>query len=436
MKKENIPPPPPPHPKSEEVQAIIDRMPVYWTKWFALIVFSLIVVLGILSFIIKYPDSVSGQISITAQKAPVRLVANSSGRVVLLKDNKSMIAKNEIIAYIQNGAKYKDILKLDAAIKKYQINNAESFNLNETLILGEVGAVFNNFFLNHSQYLRIKSSPIYSNMKISLKKKINSDKALLENLKKELILQSEILGNTKISLHKDSLLLDMKGISEQEYNTNLNSYLRLKESRLSKESNLLQRKSELNRNSLELDKIELEESEAIESALNKLNASYNELLNKINSWKEHYLYFSPIAGKLEYLGFWRNNSFLKSGEEIFSIIPDKNAVVGEVIVPSFGIGKVEIGQHANIKLNNYPYDEYGLIKGEVESISQLSNKLETPNGIIDAYLVTIAFPNGTTTNFGKTLKLNFETKGQIEIITKAKRLVQRLFDNLKSRAAK
>ena len=110
--------------------------------------------------------------------------------------------------------------------------------------------------------------------------------------------------------------------------------------------------------------------------------------------------------------------------------------MGEVIIPSFGAGKVKIGQSANVKINNYPYDEYGLMKGVVKSVSRITNKLKTPKGEVDAYLVIISFPESTVTNFGKTLPLDFESKGTAEIITKRKRLIERLFDNLKAKGEK
>jgi len=86
-------------------------------------------------------------------------------------------------------------------------------------------------------------------------------------------------------------------------------------------------------------------------------------------------------------------------------------------------------------MDNYPYDEYGLLKGVVKSVSRITNKIKTQNGDMDTYLVIISFPDGTLTNFGKILPLDFETKGTVEIITKRKRLIERLFDNLKSKDA-
>ena len=80
--------------------------------------------------------------------------------------------------------------------------------------------------------------------------------------------------------------------------------------------------------------------------------------------------------------------------------------------------------------------EYGLIKGKVSSISRLSNKIQMPSASqaeSNVYRIIITFPDGLQTNFGKMLDLDFESQGTSEI-TKPKRLIERLFDNLKANA--
>ena len=95
--------------RSEEVQAIIDRMPTRGAIWVAILVGVLIGVVFILGFIIKYPDTVDGQITITARFAPVRLVANSSGKMHLLIANNNKVTEGEVIGYIESGTNYIDV---------------------------------------------------------------------------------------------------------------------------------------------------------------------------------------------------------------------------------------------------------------------------------------------------------------------------------------
>lgn len=422
--------------QSEEVQAIIDRMPTYWVKWVALSIGVLMGVILLLGFLIQYPDTVDGQISITASKAPVRLVANSNGRLALLKSNHTQLRKGDVISYIENGADYRHVLMVDSLLDMVTNFLQDSYPLPDTLLLGEVSSAYNSYLLSYRQYERLRSSDLYTTMRQNLKQQIECDEAIVDNLTNELILKKEVLDNTFAQLNNDSILLSIKGISVEEYHQQRASYLSMKEARLNLESNRLTKKSEISRNKMEIQRILLEETESIEKNYSELIAHKNELSNALNLWKERYLQYSPIEGELEYLGFWRDNTFVQSSQELFSVIPDKNSILGEVMIPSFGAGKVEIGQTANVKVNNYPYDEYGMLKGIVVSVSRITNKVKTQEGTGDAYLVIVAFPNGTITNFGKLLPLDFDTKGTVEIITKRKRLVERLFDNLKSKGEK
>lgn len=422
--------------RSEEVQSIIERMPTQWTKWVALCVGILMGVILLLGFLIQYPDTVDGQISVTAVTAPVRLVANSNGRITLLQPNNILLQKGDVIAYIESGANYQDILFVDSLLSHLPALGDRTCVLPDSLLLGEVSSAYNAFMLAYLQHKRLFSSDIYSTMRENLQNQIQVDRLVIDNLNSEWVSKSKILKDSEIRLKKDSILLDQEVISEHNYQQQRASHHSLKESSLNLQNNSLMKQSEVSRNMFEIERIVLEETENREKAYSEMITQKNALINAINLWKERYLQYSPIDGELEYLGFWRNNYSVQTGQELFTIIPDKNNIVGEVMIPSHGAGKVEEGQIVNVKINNYPYDEYGLLKGTVKIISRITNKLETPNGATDAYLVIITFPNGTTTNFGKFLPLNFESKGTAEIITKRRRLIERLFDNLRSKGEK
>lgn len=424
------------HLKSEEVQAIIERMPTDWTRWIAICVGVLIATVLLLGFVIKYPDTVDGRISVTAVTAPVRLVANANGRIILLQPNNSFIEENTVISYIENGADYKHILWVDSLLVSRLASENLVSRLPDSLLLGEASSAYNAFMLAYLQYERLAGSLIYTTMLQNLQGKIRSDRLVVENLNDELKLKTHILMDSREQLQKDSLLFAKKVISEYDYLKQRATHLALKEACLSLQSSVFMKLSEISQSELEMQRIRSEKSENKEKAYSELITQKNALANAIRQWKEHYLQYSPAAGELEYLGFWRDNSFIRTGQELFSVIPDRNNILGEVLIPSYGAGKVEVGQTVNVKIDNYPYDEYGLLKGIVKSVSRITNKVETANGTSDSYLAVISFPEGTVTNFGKLLPLDFETKGTAEIITRRKRLIERLFDNLKAKTEK
>lgn len=423
--------------RNEEVQAIIDRMPTQWTRYVSALTGILIGGILLLGFLIKYPDTVDGQISLTSRQAPVRLVANYNGKLHLLKENGCQLSKGEVIAYIESGADYHDILYLDSLLKNHTLKPATTEvqappALPDSLILGDVSSIYNTFVVAYSQYERIVSSDLYKTMRINLENTIRLDEEIVINMQNEARIRQRIVDSVRTLMNKDSILMQSKVMSSYDYKQQYNELLNLQQSLFTQKSSILAKQSNISQNRLEIQRITLEETETREKAYAELITSKNELENAINIWKERYLQYAPIDGELEYLGFWRNNSFVSSGKELFSVIPDKKNFFGEILIPAQGAGKVKIGQSANVKLLNYPYDEYGLLKGKVHSISRITNTVQTQSGTNVTYLVTVDFPEGMKTNFGLDLALDFETKGTVEIITKRKRLIERLFDNLKA----
>ena len=73
----------------------------------------------------------------------------------------------------------------------------------------------------------------------------------------------------------------------------------------------------------------------------------------------------------------------------------------------------------NIRLYNYPSEQFGMLSGVVESLSLV------PTG--DKYLVRIALPNGMKSSFNKELLFKQQLQGETEIITEDLRLLHRFF---------
>lgn len=423
--------------RSEEVQAIIDRMPTNGATWVAVITCILIGVVFGLGFIIKYPDTVDGQISITARYAPVRLVANSTGKVHLLITDKSHVREGDVIGYIESGVNYEDVLRIDSLLSTYDLHSLHLLSIPHSLTLGEIAASFSAFMIAHLQYRRFLESDIYKIRSSGLQRQIEIDGKIIQNMEKEDVLKKKMLHIGQVRTNKDSILAVKKAISEEEYLRQTSEFLSQRDNYEAFQNELLSRQAQICKNKQELQQLHIEEQENKDKLYAELLARKNELVNVIRVWKEKYVQYAPVSGELEFLGFWRENGFVQNGQELFSIIPSKNQMMGEVLIPSYGAGKIKIGQTANVKIENYPYDEYGLIKGEVQSISRLSHKMQTADGKnANAYRVVISFPNGSYTNFGKNLMLDFESIGNVEIITKPKRLIERLFDNLKAKIEK
>jgi HlyD family secretion protein len=114
---------------------------------------------------------------------------------------------------------------------------------------------------------------------------------------------------------------------------------------------------------------------------------------------------------------------------VFNVVPEnEQKIIGKATVPIAGAGKVEVGQGVNIKLDNYPYMEYGLLVGKITNISMVP--VSTEKG--GYYTAEIELVNNLVTNYNKELPFNQEMQGNAEIITKDRRLIERLVEPLVS----
>ncbi|RYH19931.1 HlyD family secretion protein [archaeon] len=119
--------------------------------------------------------------------------------------------------------------------------------------------------------------------------------------------------------------------------------------------------------------------------------------------------------------FWGENQFIKRGDAILSILPhDKKALVGRMLVPAVNSGKIKPNEKVLIKLENYQFQEFGIIEGKVHHISF------TPDDKGN-YYVEVNLPKGLKTSYGKNLTFDKELKGNAEIVTEDLRLIERFF---------
>ena len=77
----------------------------------------------------------------------------------------------------------------------------------------------------------------------------------------------------------------------------------------------------------------------------------------------------------------------------------------------------------HIRLANFPFEEFGIVRGEVKSVSLVP--------VAGNYVLEISLPNGLTTHYGKVLPFSQEMTGEAEIVTEDLRLLERIFIPIK-----
>jgi len=145
----------------------------------------------------------------------------------------------------------------------------------------------------------------------------------------------------------------------------------------------------------------------------------------VNEWKLAYVLTAPVEGVVTFNKYWSETQNVKEGERVMTVIPENpGELVGKVELPIRGSGKIKEGQDVNIKFDNYPYMEYGMVKGKVENISRVPED--------NYYMVEVLFPEGLVTTYGIPLELQNQISGKAEIVAEDLRLIQRILNPLKA----
>jgi len=131
---------------------------------------------------------------------------------------------------------------------------------------------------------------------------------------------------------------------------------------------------------------------------------------------------APIAGKVSFHDYWSEQQFVTANTEVMTIVPETSNIMGKLFLSIQGSGKVEMGQAVNIKLASFPFREYGMVKGVVKKIALAPHE--------GSYAVEVELPDGLNTTYKKELLFRQQMQGTAEIITKERRLLERLLESL------
>lgn len=424
--------------RSEEVSDIIDRMPMAFSKWVAAAIILFTILLFVFGWFIKYPDVVTGQIKINSNTSPIKLPAHTSGKIDILGFKaQDIVEEGEYIAVIQNSANTKNVQTITTLIQNFDPNTPSLFTqairtFPEKVSLGELNMKYYSFLSALKNTADYYKDNIYEQQRISLQDGIKWKNQILKETENALVISNDNLDITEKWLEKySSLNKDIVTTYEFEIDRSRAEYLSAKQNNQNLIKEITSIKMQIAESENRLSQLAVEKNEKERQMHLDLLASYHDLNDQIKQWEQTYVLKSPFDGQVEFLKFWTNGQFVQAGEDVFGIVPKQNVILGQVLLPAMGAGKVREGSNVSIKLDDYPYAEFGSIKGVVKSISLITNEYKTTQSSINTYLVLVDMPEGLITNYGDKLDFKYEIGGQADIIVKDRRLIERLFDNIK-----
>lgn len=415
--------------RSEEIQDILTRAPKWMIRWGNSILILIILAALILSYFIKYPDVIHGRAIISTKTPPVYVTSKVNGRIgKLIVQNGLTIEKGVVIAEIDNPVPFSSIQYLESFLesggtflknsKSYQLSIDEKINLYDAT----------------SDYLSLKNLLEEYHVFLSDKnavQKLNELKTKRKNyLKiKEITIRETELNKVDIEFAEEKFKMQEQEFkqgyvskleflnAQSAYNQSLKSQESIKKSIIQMDMTLADYQTQIN------DFIQSRNTK-IKTYHDEINGLISSLQNYIIRWNNDFTIKSPVNGRLDYLGRVKVNQLINSGDQLFAIVSPSGEYEVELEVPSAGFGKVKVGQEVKLKLDNYPYNEFGLINAKVIGLPALPRQ--------DTYKLKVELTDGLNSSYGIDIKYSPEMMASAEIITEDLRLIERLFNTLRS----
>ncbi|MEO1514582.1 MAG: HlyD family efflux transporter periplasmic adaptor subunit [Bacteroidota bacterium] len=416
----------------DEVDQILGRPPGWLLKWGISLVFLAMSIFLLLTWWIKFPDTVSVNVTILTENPAIRLVSTAEGRIEsLLVEDQQYVQKGTKLAVIESPVDESAISDLEDWLDKLKV--ASSYRDYRKIDLPSSSETFGTLepqyatlvqkVQDYQHHLKYKRSSVSSKIKV-LKDQIASHQKINRSIRKQQATLKKELAIAKRN-HQRNQQLNQEGvISDIALEEIEKVYLQYQRQLDNFETQTVS--NDIQVEQLESQIIDLKQNRAEEK--NGKELSIREDIQSLEAaivlWKKAYQIRAPIAGKVSLSAIWSPNQYVRAGEEMMTIVPTRGAgnIIAKAKLPTENSGKVKVGQLVNIKLDGFPYQEFGIIKASVAQISLV------PEG--SAYYLDLALPHSLITTYDRKIDFQQEMEGTADIITEDRRILQRIFDRI------
>ncbi|WP_162427393.1 HlyD family secretion protein [Pontibacter pudoricolor] len=411
---------------SPEVQEIIGAVPGWLLRWGISLFFGVLLLILVFAGVIKSPDIVPARLRVDAEIRPQEVLARREGKLTrLFVKADQRVRKGDVLGFVESNADHDEVLSLSRLVDALQENMLEgnyayagSIRFNTRTHYGEMQPALQEFYLAYLQFLSYTPDGVFNKKEQAIRNEIHSLTLLAAQLAaQEQINQEEYsIAENEYSMHQK--LAEANVISRQEFRQQeskfLNSRLPLHNTRSSLISNSISREQKL-RELMEMEHETVQQRAAFLAQIQKFKS-------ELDSWKKAYVLVSERDGKVVFHQGLRQNQWLQANRPVMYITDGQQDLqpFGELTLGQQSFGKIRVGQEVLIRLNAYPAQEFGLLRGR---ITYLSSVLHGDS----AYTARVTLPQVTTYN--KAIHLQIGLVARAEVVTAEQSLLERVFDN-------
>ncbi|MBE9180622.1 HlyD family efflux transporter periplasmic adaptor subunit [Oculatella sp. LEGE 06141] len=140
---------------------------------------------------------------------------------------------------------------------------------------------------------------------------------------------------------------------------------------------------------------------------------------------------SPSDGTIFSLSLDSAGTFLQPGQAIAQIAPAEANLIFRAQMPSSESGFLRTGLPVKLKFDAYPFQDYGIVSGNLQHISPDSKSIETPQGIIQTFELEIVLDQPYIETQNKRVMLSPGQTATAEVIIRQRRIIDFILDPFK-----
>ena len=166
---------------SEEAQEILGRIPSWIIRCGITVIFSIFAIILIGCCFIKYPERVTGTVTITTANAPVDVVVKSSGNLEAISvSSGDSVKEGDILGVIHTGADYRDVIAADSCLSAFNENSPEEVVFNDRIygnfMMGELQVDWTSFVSSCQRYRDYLTRSVITKKRTLLVEQIDKQK--------------------------------------------------------------------------------------------------------------------------------------------------------------------------------------------------------------------------------------------------------------------
>lgn len=412
---------------NSNVDEVLNTPPSWLISWGTTVFFMAFMLLGAITWFVQYPDIISAPLRIISNDLPKTIITKTDGQLIKLfvKEGQN-INKGDIIAYHESTADHAEVLALETSVnnlvnlsQQNRINQIQSSNIKQYYKLGELQKPFQAFQQALMASKSAASNGVFHKKQSTIGGEINTLRKLKESTISQLNIQEKDLEMAYEEAQTQQRLSDKGYVSKLDAKNAMSRYLNKKQALEQARGSIVN--NELNQSQKQQEIYEIEKNVLDQKSY--VVQSLNTLKSEIEAWKQRYISTATASGKVNLLNNLQENQILKAGQELVYILPENSGYYGEMKVGQYNFGKLKLKQEVIVKLNSYPFQEFGTVKGIVSYVADIPKD--------SSYLVKINFPLGLTTNSNKKLEFRNGMTASGDIITENLRLIEKFFYDIR-----